>query len=87
MRPRAVTPSPAAEPPPPARGPERFVGRNVSFDMPGHPGVRATGRVIAAKDNGVRGRGAIPDYLLTVKGRSGREIVISVFDTYATFAD
>jgi hypothetical protein len=87
MKRLAPKPAPAPESAPPARGPERFVGRNVSFDMPGHPGVRATGRVIAAKDNGVRAKGAIPDYLLTVRGKSGREAIISMFDTYATLID
>lgn len=48
---------------------------------------RVKGYVVAARDNGVRGPGAIPDYMLDVRGQSGRVVTVSVFDTYATFTD
>lgn len=86
MRPLVRPPAPSATAPA-QRGPERFVGRRVAFDLPDHPGVRAQGTVIAARDNGVRGRGAIPDFILDVRGQSGRVVSVSIFDSYATLID
>ena len=72
------------EPPPLPPGPERFLNRTVEFDL---KGARAQGVVIAARANGVRGKGAIPDFILTVRGKSGRVIDVSVYDTYASILD
>jgi hypothetical protein len=79
-----VRAAPPVEPPQPPPGPERFLKRTVEFDL---KGARAQGVVIAARDNGVRGKGAIPDFILTVRGKSGRVMEVSIYDTYASILD
>lgn len=78
-------PPPATPQPEPPRGAERFVGRLVSFDL--RPDLRATGYVIAAREDGVRGPGAIPDFILTIRGASGRCAQASIYDHRVSFAD
>lgn len=61
-----------------------LIGRSVSFDHPDAPdvGVRLVGVVTAAKDNGKTARGAIPDFLVTVRGASGATKTVSFVETY-----
>jgi hypothetical protein len=67
----------------------RFVGRPISFDHPaGDPArKRLVGTVEAQQFAGYKARGAIPDYTLTVRGKSGKTLTISLVESYATFPD
>lgn len=67
----------------------RFVGRPVSFENPagGHSGKRLVGTVEAQRFIGFTTRGSIPDYELTVRGKSGKTVIISLVESYATFPD
>lgn len=58
---------------------ENLVGLPCSFD---HEGKRLTGTITAAKANGLTQRGGIPDWLVTVRGQSGRSITVSFVETY-----
>jgi hypothetical protein len=75
-------PSETSDPHP--AGPKRFVGRGVVFDM---QGKRTYGTVKEASYVGRQPRGDIPDYSLTIQGRSGRTITVSLVDSHAQFAD
>lgn len=65
-------------------GPSRFVGRVVSFT---HDGKRLLGTIEAASFIGYTQRGAIPDYRLTVRGKTGRSVEVSHVESMANFPD
>lgn len=67
----------------------RFVGRAVAFD---HPAGKADARrlvgvVESQRYIGRTKRGDIPDYTLSIRGKSGRLIETSLVESYATFPD
>lgn len=64
--------------------PADLVGLKCTFD---HAGKRLTGVITAAKDNGLTARGAIPDFLVTVRGQSGATVEVSMVETYMSFPD
>jgi hypothetical protein len=67
-------------------GPTRFLGRTVSFDDPaaGATSRRLVGVVDAARYIGRTSRGSIPDYRLTVRGKSGRQVEVSLVESRAS---
>jgi hypothetical protein len=67
-------------------GPRRFIGRSVSFDDPsrGTPARRLVGIVEQATYVGRTARGAIPDYSLTIRGRSGKAVTVSLVEQRAS---
>lgn len=70
--------------------PRRFVGKRISFNgAPGTPvaGKRLVGVVEAQRYAGRTARGAIPDYLITVRGSSGGVLEVSLVESYATITD
>lgn len=69
-------------------GAQRFVGRAVSFDHVAEPGATASrlhGVVSAAVYIGRTVRGQLPDYSLTIRGKSGRTLTVSLVESAATF--
>lgn len=44
---------------------------------------RHVGAVVGTKPNGTTQRGAIPDTLLTIRGKSGRTVTVSLVESYA----
>ena len=72
----------SAEQDPHPAGPGRFVGLTCTFQL---EGAMRSGVVKAAKYAGRTARGAIPDYTLTIQGRSGRVVEVSLVETYAQF--
>ena len=68
------------EPPPfPAR---RFVGLGCNFTLKGR---ELYGTVKNAAYIGRTNRGLIPDYLLTIQGRSGQTVEVSLVESHARF--
>lgn len=67
--------------------PRRWVGRNVTFDLPLNDDStrRASGTVISQTWAGRTQRGAIPDYSLVIEGRSGKRVIISLVESHAIF--
>jgi hypothetical protein len=61
-----------------------LIGQRVSFD---HDGKRLAGIVTAAQSAEPWGRGKIPDFRVTVRGTSGRELTVSMVETYMSFPD
>lgn len=59
-----------------------LTGKSVSFDHPETPGVRLSGIVIEAKQSGPTPRGKIPDFLVSVRGKSGAVVTVSYVETY-----
>jgi len=70
-------------------GAQRFVGRTVRFDYAAAGGAtrELTGRVENAAYVGRTKRGAIPDYILVIRGKSGRAVEVSLVESHATFPD
>jgi len=70
-------------------GPSRWVGRHCSFDYAdgGTPPRRLVGCVEAAVYAGRTARGAIPDATLTIRGRSGKAVTVSLVEAHVTFHD
>jgi hypothetical protein len=70
-----------------AHEPKRWVGRQVSFDLPlsDDSTRRATGTVISQKWAGRTKRGAIPDWELTVEGKSGKRLIVSLVESHCSF--
>lgn len=68
----------------PGINPSDLVGLKATFD---HNGKRLTGIVTAAQDNGLTKRGAIPDFLVTVRGESGASLSVSMVESYMSFPD
>lgn len=64
-----------------------FIGKRVEFDAPppAKKGLRFTGSVTAARFSGLTTKGQIPDFELTIQGKTGRTVVISMVETYASF--
>lgn len=67
-------------------GPARFIGRTVTFTH-GNPPRRVSGIVEASCYVGRTQRGAIPDYQITIRGRSGKTLTISLVESHATFPE
>lgn len=68
---------------PRAEWPDEWNNRTVRFN---HEGKRLVGVVVSRTFNGFKGyEGSlpIPDYILTVRGRSGKTMNISTYDTHA----
>lgn len=72
--------------------PSKYVGKIAAFyPAPGavvncmpQPGAkRLVGAVVGAAPNGTTTRGAIPDTLLTIRGKSGRSFSVSYVESYA----
>jgi hypothetical protein len=70
-------------------GPRRFVGRSVSFDYSpdGSPPRRLCGMVANAVFVGRTVRGQLPDYSLTIAGKSGKSVTVSLVESYASFSE
>lgn len=69
-------------------GPRRFVGRSISFDHElGGRVARLVGTVEEASYVGPTARGAIPDYSLVCRGKSGKALTISLVNSYASFPE
>lgn len=64
--------------------PTDLIGQKASFE---HDGKRLTGIVTAAENTEPFGKGEIPDFLVTVRGSTGRELKVSMVSTYMTFPD
>jgi hypothetical protein len=69
--------------------PEAWMNKVVTFQPTGtcprgraQPKSAAVGVVIAAKPLPPTERGAIPDCQLTLRGRSGKEAVVSIVENY-----
>lgn len=61
-----------------------LIGRKCSFD---YDGKRLTGIITEAKDNGVTARGQIPDFLVTVRGQSGRTATVSLVEDHLSLTE
>ena len=59
--------------------PQRWVGKVARFD---HEGKRLTGTVVAYHFVGLTKNGKIPDYSVTIRGQSGKELTVSMHETY-----
>lgn len=62
--------------------PDRFIGDTCSFD---HEGKRLVGKVESKVWVGYTSRGHIPNYHLTVRGQSGKTMVVDMWATRAIF--
>jgi len=71
--------------------PSKYVGQIAAFYpkpgavigcVPVAGSVRHVGAVVGAKPNGITKRGAIPDTLLTIRGKSGRTVTVSMVESY-----
>jgi hypothetical protein len=61
-----------------------LIGQRVSFD---HDGKRLAGIVTKAESAPAFGPGKIPDFTVWVRGASGRELKVSLVESYMTFPD
>lgn len=61
--------------------PKELIGLEASFDL---DGKRPVGIITAAEKAEPYGPGKIPDFLVTVRGQSGRELKVSMVHTYMT---
>lgn len=60
----------------------------VKLGLPTESSKPLAGEIISMKQNPATIRGNIPDQLVTVRGRSGKEVVVSLTDNYVTlFSD
>jgi hypothetical protein len=64
--------------------PTDLIGLKCAFD---HAGKRLVGVVTAAKAGGFAEPGHIPDFLVTARGESGRELTVSMVNTHMSFPD
>jgi hypothetical protein len=69
----------------PGINPTDLIGLKATFDGPN--GKRLTGIITAAKDNGLTKRGAIPDFLVTVRGESGATLEVSLVESHMSLPD
>ncbi len=60
----------------------KWIGLPVAFD---HEGKRLVGTVTDVRWTGYTVRGAIPDWELTVRGKSGAVLKVSVVEQHAKF--
>lgn len=83
--------------------PRRWAGRYVTFDAPGarpaaadegrpnagkeSPPVRLSGTVTSHNYAGRTKRGNIPDYTLTIVGKSGKTLTVSMVESHASFPE
>ena len=69
------------------QGLSRFLGRTVSFDDPtgGPSAKRFVGVVEAGRYLGRTELGKIPDYRLTVRGKSGKVLEVSLVEQHLSF--
>jgi hypothetical protein len=93
---KPVDRAPAAPPPAPLsltreEVAKRLVGQVATFyAKPGSvvrmlavPGAKLyVGQIIAAEFAGLRGKGEVPDYKVTIRGRTGKTAIVSTFDHY-----
>jgi hypothetical protein len=49
--------------------------------------VLYVGQIIAAEPAGVKGKGLIPDFTVTIRGRTGKTATVSTFDHYVRTHD
>lgn len=75
----APAPAAPATATPPHDG-SKWVGLGVAFD---HNGKRLVGVVTAVAWAGFTERGVIPDYTLTIRGKSGALLTVSLVETHA----
>lgn len=65
-----------------------FPGTNAIIRGVRQPGtIRYTGQVISATDAPPVGKGKVPDFTLTVRGKTGKTATISMTLNYATIHD
>jgi hypothetical protein len=64
--------------------PRKFVGQFVRFDLRRAGGVvtEEKGEVIAQEWLGLTKRGSIPEYQLTIRGKSGRSVLARLTDDH-----
>lgn len=67
----------------------RWIGRQVSFDHQPHgaPACRLVGVVEDARYIGPTARGQIPDWEISVRGKSGALLNVSLVESHASFTD
>jgi len=75
---------------------KRLVGQVATFyAKPGSvirglpvPGAKMhVGQIIAAEFTGMKGKGQIPDYKITLRGRTGKTAVVSMFENHVFLSD
>lgn len=92
-----------AQPAPPALPPltreefaKRLVGQIATFYAKPNSVVRClpipgakqhVGQIIAAEPAGTRGPGAVPDYKVTIRGRTGKTATVSIFDHHVSLCE
>lgn len=64
--------------------PKDLIGLQASFELHGR---RAVGIIVAAEVAPPFGAGKIPDYRVTVRGESGREVPVSMVETFMCLAE
>lgn len=45
------------------------------------------GQIIAAEPDGTKGPGSIPDYKVTIRGRTGKTATVSIFENHVSLCD
>jgi hypothetical protein len=75
---------------------KRLVGQVATFyAKPGAvvhglpiPGAKMhVGQIIAAEFSGLRGKGQVPDYKITIRGRTGKTAAVSTFENHVSLCD
>jgi hypothetical protein len=86
---RLTAPPPVAPAPAYSRTEQaaRMVGKIATFTPTPESSTRAAGAITAARYIGEAGPGKIPDFELTLQGRTGRTATVSMFHTRATLFD
>lgn len=73
--------------------PSKYVGQIAAFYpkpgavigcVPVAGSIRHVGAVVAVAPTGPTKRGAIPDFAVTIRGRSGRTATVSMVENYVT---
>lgn len=69
--------------------PSRWIGRPCSFDYPAGDAAakRLVGTVEKAEWAGYTQRGHLPDFTLSVRGKSGALVKVSMVESYAVFTE
>lgn len=62
---------------------QKYIGKRVTFDF---DKKRMVGLCEKAIWNGYTKRGNIPDFIITIRGNSGKAIEVSLVESYAIFS-
>ena len=62
----------------PHPNPKRFLNKVVSFD---HNGKRLVGTIESQIFTGYTAKGSIPDYQVTIRGKSGAAVTVSLVES------